>query len=358
MLSVGINTAAKFQECLLVLRDIVMHALRIKDTHKPKTTPPKPEQDNPVEELTNQVRASMASGSSRERENGVNTAQLGNPLWEVESTAHVVRRQAWQAETSESRTLTAASGSSYSVQQRQHPVVESSPQDRDKREKRLPQASLSPSPNSLLSSGFGSLQEEDCTLYESSDNRRRNTTWQLHASPSSVSTGGPYSHTTSRQAAGVDPSPLHTSSHHESIATGTRKTQALPSSPENTGKMTKSYSTKHIITSQTESSKNRHEPILSQTPNERTVKSQSIRYHSSALSPTSPPFEQQSKPLSQPSPSVEQHRAFKPLSPTDEKALQQLKERQVQLQRSREERQKLTSNVQLLDLRVQEEELR
>ena len=319
-----------------------MHALRIKDSPKEKAAPAKPVQDNPVEELTDQVRTSVASGDSRERGNGVNaTARLGNPLWGLESTARVVRRQAWQAETSESRTSTAESGSFYNLQQqRKHPVADGSPHDREKREKRLPQANLSPSPNSRLSSGFGSLQEDDDTLCESSYNQaiaRRNATQQSLTSPrSSVSTDVPYSHTTSRQAV------------------------ALSSFPENTVKVTKPSSTRNIITSQTESSRTRHEPLASHTPNERKIKTQIIRNQCNPLSPTSPPFEQHhvSMPVSSTSPSVEQRRAFKPLSPTDERALQQLKERQVQLQRSREERQKLTSNVQLLDLRVQEEELR
>ena len=344
-----------------------MHALRIKDSPKEKAAPPKPVQENPVEELTNQVRTSVASGGSRERGNGVNTtARVGNPLWEVESTAHVVRRQAWQAETPESRTSTAESGSSYMYnlqKQRKHPVADGSPHDQEKREKRLPQANSSPSPNSRLSSGFGSLQEEDDTLCESSYNQaiaRRNATQQsLTSPPSSVSTDLSYSHTTSRQAV-VGVSPLHTSSHHQSAATCSRDAQILTSSPENTGKVIKPSSTRNIFMSQTESSRNRHEPLASHTPNERKIKTQSIRNQSNPLSPTSPTFEQHhvTTPVSSTSPSVEQRRVFKPLSPTDERALQQLKERQVQLQRSREERQKLTSNVQLLDLRVQEEELR
>ena len=352
---VGINTGAKFQECLLVLRDIVMHALGIAENEK--GTSPKQTRDNPVEELTAEVRTGRTS-SSRKEKSDVGDTRHGNPLQEVDSSARVIWKKAWQVESSESKPSTAEAGA-------QSHSVEKSSCDQERRDKGLSHTiNLTSSPNSRLSSGFGSLQEEDAALFESSYNQdiaKRNAA-QHPSPPPSVHhnvravTEVQYTHTNSAQGVGAAPSSLHTSSRQYPMAT---REQRLSSSHKNTAIDTNSSNQTGLgstVRSPNDSTEKRCPSHSSHTHTERKIKVQNTRHQRNPLFPKSPPFEenQANKPLTSP---FGQCHTSKTLSSTDERALQQLKERQVQLLRSREEQQKLTSDVQLLSLKVQEEEL-
>lgn len=354
---VGINTGAKFQECLLVLRDIVMHALGIAENEK--GTSPKQTRDNPVEELTAKVRTGWRS-SRRKEEGDVRETRHGNPLQEVDSSAQMIWKKAWQVESSESKPSTAEDDSH---------LMEKSSWDQEKKDKGLFHATnLTPSPNSRLSSGFASLQEDDAAFFESSYNQdiaKRNVAKHPSPPPPSVhhnvraATEVQYTRTTSTQGVDVGPSSLHTSSRQYPMVNTTRE-QRLSSSQRNTAIDTKpsnQTASGSTVTSPNDSTEKRRSSLSSHTHSERKIKVQSTRHQKNPLFPKSPPFEenQASKPLN--SPPFGQCHTNKTLSSPDERALQQLKERQVQLLRSREEQQKLTSDVQLLSLKVQEEEL-
>lgn len=350
---VGINTGAKFQECLVVLRDIVMHALGIAENEK--DTSPKQTRDNPVEELTAEVRTGRTSSSRKEK----GDARHGNPLQEVDSSARVIWKKAWQVESSESKPSTADAGS-------QSHLVEKSSCEQEKRDKGLSHTiNLTPSPNSRLSSGFGSLQEEDAALFESSYNQdiaKRNAAQHPSPPPSvhhnvRAATEVQYTHTTSAQGAGAAPSSLHTSSCQYPMAT---REQRLSSSQKNAAIDTKPSNqtgSGSAVRSPNDGTEKRRSSHSSHTHTERKIKVQSTRHQRNPLFPKSPPFEENQANKSLTSPPFGQCHTSKTLSSTDERALQQLKERQVQLLRSREEQQKLTSDVQLLSLKVQEEEL-
>ena len=350
---VGINTGAKFQECLLVLRDIVMHALGIAENKK--GTSPKQTRDNPVEELTAKVRTGQTSSRRKEERD----TRHGNPLQEVDSSAQVIWKKAWQVESSESKPSTAEEDSH---------LMEKSSCEQEKRDKGLfHTTNLTPSPNSRLSSGFGSLQEDDAAFFESSYNQdiaKRNVAKHPSPPPPSVhhnvrtATEVQYTHTTSMQGVvGIGPSSLHTSSRQYPMATTTREQRLSSSNTAIDTKPSNQTALGSTVTSPNDSTEKRRSSLGSHTHSERKIKVQSTRHQKNPLFPKSPPFEenQASKPLN--SPPFGQCHTNKTLSSPDERALQQLKERQVQLLRSREEQQKLTSDVQLLSLKVQEEEL-
>ena len=351
---VGINTGAKFQECLVVLRDIVMHALGIAENEKSTS------RDNPVEELTAEVRTGRTSSSRKEKGDVGSNTRHGNPLQEVDSSARVIWKKAWQVESSESKPSTADAGS------QSHSVEKSSCGDQEIRDKGLSHTTnLTPSPNSRLSSGFGSLQEEDAALFESSYNQdiaKRNIAQHPSPPPSvhhnvRAATEVQYTHTTSAQGVGAAPSSLHTSSRQYPMAT---REQRLSSSQKNTAIETKPSNqtgSGSTVRSPNDGTEKRRPSHSSHNHSERKNKVQSTRHQRNPLFPKSPPFEENQANKSPTSPPFGQCHTSKTLSSTDERALQQLKERQVQLLRSREEQQKLTSDVQLLSLKVQEEEL-
>ena len=242
-------------------------------------------------------------------------------------------------------------------------------------EKQRKPHNTTPSPNSRLSSGFGSLHDvETSTPYDLSYNQelpREDTQIQSppnthHPSyrtpPPPLQTGTPplqvrggtqesrmpqHSHPQpypQSQTSNTPPRHHYSTNSRQSLPhndrnhkergswTGQRGTGATPQQRSRIGNAVASPSGEADF--QSPSSSSHQVPVYLQSP----------RGHK-GTSPTSSPFDESYSPR-------------KPLSTREQQALQQLEVKQVHLQRSKHEEQQLSTNVQLLSLRVKEEDLR
>ncbi len=357
----GIDTVAKFQECLSVLRGIVLHALGItgdSSSFQPHSTPPKGQSSERDwkngEKLANELRTGLVAGGRGEGGGGRGgLKQIPPPIATEVSTPGdhnitQVRSQKHNSTSPERRSEVSTAKSTKA------------------------KLNSTPSPNSRLSSGFASLQDEDGSLFESGymDFFRQSGTTD-HGTTGGPVKVSPRSHPSRQTHSKLQHGNENQSQTHGKSVNSTHSRQVYrnqspskapnqASSPGNqdnpsqqsavmagTSLESSTGQTSHQVQSKRGSSNSTSEKA-------QILAVQSLRNHDHQQHPSSShsfPFTGDTS-LLHPSPYP------KPLSPRQHQALQQLGATQDQLQRSEGEQRKLVSEVQLLNLKVQEEELR
>ena len=322
----GIDTAAKFNECLIVLKSIVLHALGIGMSNESTGTVVSPLSDsNPVEELSNQVKERMKLHSSQEGKKSLPSTQNS---------------------------------------------VQTSP-------KGLQDTMRTSSSNSRLSSGFGSLHDEE--YIESYDSRKKEKSprYSHHSKSREQSKERkkrPHNSTSKGRVKDITqtPSPQahnDTKSHSSRTNNSSRNSGSDQHTPVSTSKQKRkpienawttpvtsppqTISTTSTVTTPQADSLDAEQTIVSERV--QILKIRSPRERGNVLSL---PFSSENQKSPHDKERVSSTSSSKTFSPIQEKAVQKLVQQQVQLHMSQEQKKTLANEVQFLDLQVQEEKLR